>query len=52
MKKLLPFAITLVLAGCQNMESAMPWINMGNEMAKNAGYNTDEKLAADRKSVV
>ncbi|BAP12905.1 MAG: hypothetical protein AOY29_08435 [Alcanivorax borkumensis] len=52
MKKLLPFAITLVLAGCQNMESAMPWINMGNEMAKNAGYNTDEKLAAGIKEAL
>ena len=34
------------------MESAMPWINMGNQMAKNAGYNTDEKLAAGIKEAL
>ncbi|WP_290492900.1 DUF4197 domain-containing protein [Alcanivorax sp.] len=52
MKKLLPLALGLALAGCQNMESAMPWINMGNQMAKNAGYNTDEKLAAGIKEAL
>ena len=52
MKKLLPIAIALILAGCQNMESATPWINMGNQMAKNAGYNTEEKLAAGIKEVL
>jgi len=51
-KKLLPLALGLALAGCQNMESAMPWINMGNQMAKNAGYNTDEKLAAGIKEAL
>ena len=30
----------------------MPWINMGNQMAKNAGYNTDEKLAAGIKEAL
>ena len=52
MKKLLPIAIALILAGCQNMESATPWINMGNQMAKNAGYNTEEKLAAGIKEAL
>lgn len=52
MKKLLPLALGLALAGCQHMESAMPWINMGNQMAKNAGYNTDEKLAAGIKEAL
>ena len=54
MKKLLPLALALglALAGCQHMESAMPWINMGNQMAKNAGYNTDEKLAAGIKEAL
>jgi len=51
-KKLLPIAIALILAGCQNMESATPWINMGNQMAKNAGYNTEEKLAAGIKEAL
>lgn len=54
MKKRLPLALglALALAGCQNMESAMPWINMGNQMAKSAGYNTDEKLAAGIKEAL
>ena len=52
MKKLLPLALGLALAGCQHMESTMPWINMGNQMAKNAGYNTDEKLAAGIKEAL
>ncbi|WP_370519478.1 DUF4197 family protein [Alcanivorax sp. DP30] len=48
MKKLLPIvplSLGLALAGCQNMEAVMPWVSMSNDMAKSAGYNTDEKLA-------
>ncbi|WP_237060684.1 DUF4197 domain-containing protein [Microbulbifer sediminum] len=35
----------LVLAGCQNMGAASPWIDVGNQVAKNAGYDTDSRLA-------
>ncbi|WP_290523495.1 DUF4197 domain-containing protein [Alcanivorax sp.] len=55
MKKLLsivPLSLGLVLAGCQNMDAVMPWVNMGNDMAKSAGYNTDEKLAAGIKAAL
>lgn len=55
MKKLLPIvplSLGLVLAGCQNMEAVMPWVSMGNNMAKSAGYNTDEKLAAGIKEAL
>ena len=55
MKKLLPLvplSLGLALAGCQNMEAIMPWVSMGNDMAKSAGYNTDEKLAAGIKEAL
>ncbi|MEQ3724301.1 DUF4197 domain-containing protein [Alcanivorax sp.] len=52
MKTLLPLVIGLALAGCQNMESVMPWVNVGNEMAKNAGYDTDARLAAGIKEAL
>lgn len=35
----------LALAGCQNMEAVSPWIDVGNQVAKNAGYDTDSRLA-------
>ncbi|WP_237738864.1 DUF4197 domain-containing protein [Alcanivorax hongdengensis] len=41
----LSLGLALTLAGCQNMEAAMPWVNMGNQMAKDAGYDTDSRLA-------
>lgn len=55
MKKLLsivPLSLGLALAGCQNMEAVMPWVSMGNDMAKSAGYNTDEKLASGIKEAL
>ena len=42
----------LVLSGCKTMEAAMPWVDMGNQMAKNAGYDTDSKLAAGIKEAL
>ncbi|WP_295803011.1 DUF4197 domain-containing protein [uncultured Microbulbifer sp.] len=38
-------ATGLALAGCENMGAASPWIDLGNQVAKNAGYDTDSKLA-------
>lgn len=35
----------LALAGCQNMEAVSPWVDVGNQIAKNAGYDTDSRLA-------
>ncbi|MFI2810304.1 MULTISPECIES: DUF4197 domain-containing protein [Microbulbifer] len=35
----------LVLAACQNMEAVSPWVDVGNQVAKNAGYDTDSRLA-------
>jgi hypothetical protein len=46
MKQLWVVVGLLALGGCQNMEGMMPWVDMGNQMAKNAGYDTDSKLAA------
>lgn len=42
----------LILSGCKTMEAAMPWVDMGNQMAKNAGYDTDAKLAAGIKDAL
>lgn len=33
------------LAGCQNMEAVSPWVDLGNQVAKNAGYDTDSRLS-------
>ncbi|WP_220446107.1 DUF4197 domain-containing protein [Microbulbifer harenosus] len=33
------------LVGCQNMEAVSPWVDLGNQVAKNAGYDTDSRLA-------
>ena len=52
MKKLLPLALGLALTGCQNMDAMMPWVNMGNQMAKDAGYDTDSRLAAGIKEAL
>ena len=49
---LVPLSLGLILAGCQNMDAVMPWVSMGNDMAKSAGYNTDEKLAAGIKEAL
>lgn len=42
----------LVLAGCQNMEAASPWVDVGNQVAKSAGYDTDSKLASGIKETL
>jgi len=42
----------LVLAGCQNMEAVSPWVDVGNQIAKNAGYDTDSRLARGIKDVL
>lgn len=42
----------LALAGCQNMEAVSPWIDVGNQVAKNAGYDTDSRLARGIKDVL
>jgi hypothetical protein len=42
---LVALAGLLALAGCQNMEAVSPWIDVGNQVARNAGYDTDSKLA-------
>ena len=52
MKQLWVLVGLLVLAGCKTMEGAMPWIDAGNQMAKNAGYDTDSKLAAGIKEAL
>ncbi|MDX1803690.1 MAG: DUF4197 domain-containing protein [Alcanivorax sp.] len=55
MKKVLPIApvtMALALAGCQNMDAAMPWINMGNQVAKSAGYDADARVAAGIKDAL
>ncbi|AOS97618.1 hypothetical protein AUP74_02206 [Microbulbifer aggregans] len=45
MKSLAVVMGLLVLPGCQNMEAVSPWIDVGNQVVKNAGYDTDSKLA-------
>ena len=52
MKQLWVVVGLLALGGCQNMEGMMPWVDMGNQMAKNAGYDTDSKLAAGIKETL
>jgi hypothetical protein len=52
MKQLWVVVGLLALGGCQNMEGMMPWVDMGNQMAKNAGYDTDSKLAAGIKEAL
>ncbi len=42
----------LGLAGCQNMEAVSPWVDVGNQIAKNAGYDTDSRLARGVKDVL
>ena len=44
--------IVSMVSGCKTMEAAMPWVDMGNQMAKNAGYDTDSKLAAGIKETL
>ncbi|SHG03686.1 Protein of unknown function [Microbulbifer donghaiensis] len=45
MKRCWLLAGLLALSGCQNMEAVSPWVDVGNQIAKNAGYDTDSKLA-------
>ena len=52
MKQLWVVVGLLALGGCQNMEGMMPWVDMGNQVAKNAGYDTDSKLAAGIKEAL
>ncbi|WP_288132285.1 DUF4197 domain-containing protein [Microbulbifer sp.] len=42
----------LALTGCQNMEAVSPWLEVGNQVAKNAGYDTDSRLAGGIKEVL
>ncbi|WP_199775490.1 M48 family metalloprotease [Microbulbifer pacificus] len=35
----------LALDACQNMEAVAPWVDVSNQVAKNAGYATDSRLA-------
>lgn len=45
MKHYWVLAGVLAFTGCQNMEAVSPWVDVGNQIAKNAGYDTDSKLA-------
>ncbi|SDZ76399.1 DUF4197 domain-containing protein [Microbulbifer marinus] len=45
MKRCWVLAGLMALAGCQNMEAVSPWVDVGNQIAKNAGYDTDSRLA-------
>lgn len=42
----------LTLAGCQNMDAVAPWVDVGNQVARNAGYDTDSRLAGGIKEVL
>lgn len=42
----------LILGGCQNMEAAAPWIDVGNQVARNAGYDTDSRLSSGIKETL
>lgn len=44
-KLVIALAGGLAMTGCQNMEAVSPWIDVGNQVAKNAGYDTDSRLA-------
>ncbi len=52
MKYCLALAGVLALAGCQNMEAVSPWVDVGNQIAKNAGYDTDSRIARGIKDVL
>ncbi|WP_237068313.1 DUF4197 domain-containing protein [Microbulbifer guangxiensis] len=45
-------ASLVMLAGCQNMDAASPWVDLGNQVAKNAGYDTDSRLARGIKEML
>ncbi|WP_226667227.1 DUF4197 domain-containing protein [Microbulbifer aggregans] len=45
MKQYWVLAGVLAVTGCQNMEAVSPWVDVGNQIAKNAGYDTDSKIA-------
>jgi len=42
----------LALAGCQNMDAVAPWVDVGNQVARNAGYDTDSRLATGIKETL
>ena len=42
----------LALAGCQNMEAVSPWVDVGSQIAKSAGYDTDSKLSSGIKETL
>ncbi|MCW8125744.1 DUF4197 domain-containing protein [Microbulbifer halophilus] len=42
----------LALAGCQNMDAVAPWVDVGNQVARNAGYDTDSRIAGGIKEVL
>ncbi|WP_250463917.1 DUF4197 domain-containing protein [Microbulbifer litoralis] len=52
MKQYWVLAGLLALAGCQNMEAVSPWIDVGNQVARNAGYDTDSRLAGGIREVL
>ncbi len=49
---LVPLLLVLALTGCQHMEAVMPWVNAGNQMAKDAGYDTESRLVAGIKEAL
>lgn len=52
MKRSWILAGILALTGCQNMGAVSPWVDVGNQIAKNAGYDTDSRLARGVKDVL
>ncbi|MGL6159256.1 DUF4197 domain-containing protein [Microbulbifer sp.] len=52
MKQYWVVAGIIVLAGCQNMDAVSPWIDVGNQVARNAGYDTDSRLASGIKETL
>ena len=49
---LVPLSLVLALTGCQHMEAVMPWVNAGNQMAKDAGYDTESRLVSGIKEAL
>ncbi|WP_308366049.1 MULTISPECIES: DUF4197 domain-containing protein [unclassified Microbulbifer] len=52
MKQYWVVAGIMALAGCQNMDAVSPWIDVGNQVARNAGYDTDSRLASGIKETL
>lgn len=52
MKQYWILAGIVALTGCQNMDAVAPWVDVGNQVAKNAGYDTDSRLASGIKETL